>query len=340
MRAVALLGYIEVARFIGLDGHALLAECGISMSGLNDPEHRLPASSVEKLIERSAEKSGVDSFGVRMAEWRSFASIGPLSLLLQHLATVRDVVTAIRRYRHHMTDALEVELEEHGDVALIRFDLSPAIAGPQAADLALGLAYTALVGASHGRWQPETVHFTHGKPADVAYISRYFGASLEFDSSFSGFSCSRRSLDIPLPLADSAMAENAAGLLEIALPPSELSSTCEHVRRSIALLLPSGHANLKAVAANLDTTERSLQRLVARQGATFAMLLDEVRRQLAEKYLSNSRRSLTETAESLGYSKLSSFTRWFTQQFGSSPSQWRKSQLKISVSPPPTWKIG
>jgi AraC-like DNA-binding protein len=340
VRAVSLSGYTEVARFLGLDGFALLAECGIGPSALDDPEGRLPASAAVRLLERSAERSGTDSFGIRMAECRSLASIGPLSLLLQHLATVREVVTMTGRYRRLMSDVFDIELEERGDVAIIYCNLSSEISGAQAADLALGMTLTILAGASHGRWSPEVVHFTHGKPDDVSYFARYFRAPLEFDSRFSGFSCSRRSLDVPLPLADAGMAANAARLLAAAPPPSELKSVGAQVRRSIAVLLPTGRASLKAAAANLDTTQRSLQRALAAEGFTFAALLDEVRRELAERYLSNSRRSLTETAESLGYSKLSSFSRWFAQQFGESPSAWRKSQLVASHGPPPVWKIG
>src|SRR3569833_511767 len=76
VRAVTLSGYLEVARFLGLDGFAKLTEYGIGPSGLDDPEGRLPAGAVSRLLERSAEQSGVDCFGIRMAECRSFAGIG------------------------------------------------------------------------------------------------------------------------------------------------------------------------------------------------------------------------------------------------------------------------
>src|SRR3569623_651122 len=68
VRAVSLSGYLEVARFLGLDGFAMLSEYGIGPAGLDDPERRLPASAASRLLERSAERSGVDSFGMRMAE--------------------------------------------------------------------------------------------------------------------------------------------------------------------------------------------------------------------------------------------------------------------------------
>ncbi|TXI69547.1 MAG: AraC family transcriptional regulator [Limnohabitans sp.] len=42
--------------------------------------------------------------------------------------------------------------------------------------------------------------------------------------------------------------------------------------------------------------------------------------------------SMGRVAEQLGYSNLSSFTRWFTTQFGCSPSQMREQGLVQSSS--------
>jgi AraC-like DNA-binding protein len=339
VRAITLSAYVDVARFLGLDGYALLTQFGIAPSALNEPDNLLPVAAIVRLLERSAEKSGIDSFGIRLAECRSFASIGVLSLLLQHLATVRDVVEALTRYHRNLSNVLLIRLDEEEDFALITVNLAPEGDSDQTADLSLALAYMILTGASQGRWLPETVHFTRGRPRDAAYFARYFRAPLEFGSGFTGFSCSRRSLDIPLPLADPAMAANAARLLATYVP-FESSSAGQHVRQTIALMLPSGRASLKAVAANLSLSERSLQRLLASEGFGFAGLLDEVRSELAKKYLSNPARPLTEIADDLGYAKLSSFTRWFTNEFGQPPSEWRRSQLSIAASPPPIWKIG
>jgi AraC-like DNA-binding protein len=54
--------------------------------------------------------------------------------------------------------------------------------------------------------------------------------------------------------------------------------------------------------------------------------VNEARRELVETYMENPRYTLRSIAELLGYSTLSSFTRWFTAQFGSSPGAWRASR--------------
>ena len=56
---------------------------------------------------------------------------------------------------------------------------------------------------------------------------------------------------------------------------------------------------------------RTLQRRLDEGGRTFSELINEVRRELVLRYMENSRYPLRRIAELLGYSMLSSFTRWF-----------------------------
>ncbi|MCY1314272.1 hypothetical protein D9M70_648940 [compost metagenome] len=49
-----------------------------------------------------------------------------------------------------------------------------------------------------------------------------------------------------------------------------------------------------------------------------------MRRDLVLRYMENPRYSLSRIADLLGYSVASSFTRWFTCQFGKSPAAWRR----------------
>ncbi|TMJ15220.1 MAG: AraC family transcriptional regulator, partial [Alphaproteobacteria bacterium] len=99
MRLVTLTSFLEVAHFVGLDPFQLLKEAGISPGLLGDPETRWAAGPIVDLLENSASRSGCESFGILMAECRSFASLGPLSLLLERLPTSRDVLQAVIGHR-------------------------------------------------------------------------------------------------------------------------------------------------------------------------------------------------------------------------------------------------
>src|SRR6185369_6871764 len=119
-----------------------------------DPESRIPARSVCNLLEDSARASSCMTFGLAMAECRTFASLGPLSLLLEHLGSAREVIEALTQYRRHLNDILIIAVDDSETENLVRVELKAPFATPQAADLAIGVAYIAVSGASRFRWQP------------------------------------------------------------------------------------------------------------------------------------------------------------------------------------------
>ena len=323
MRAVTLSGYLEVARSVGLDGQRLLREAAITPEVLSDPELRLPASAVIGLLDRSAALSGCEAFGVLMAEARSFSSLGPLSLLLERLPDVREVILAAIDFQRHMNDVVEISLEDEGDACLIRLDLAPGYWSVQAFDHVVAMAFRMLVAASGGRWQPDCVHLVRKAPADPAPWRRVMPVPIEFGDTFNGLSSTREAMLRPNPMADAAMARHARRLLHL-LPVKPISETMrDRVRRAITLLLPSGRATIEQVAAQLGMSPRSLQRRLDDEGHQFAELLAEVRRELATAYLANSAHPVTTVAGLLGYASPSSFTRWFAGTFGASPQAWR-----------------
>ncbi len=339
MRAATIADYVEVANSVGLDGLRMLRQAGISLESLEDPENRLPAGAVVRLLERSAEESGCESFGLLIAERRTFASLGPVSLLLERLPNLRAVVRAATVFQRHLNDVVTIGMEEEAGTTLIKLDLWPEYFGAQALDAVVGTAYQVLVGASGGRWRPECVHTMREAPRDLTVWKRMFPARIEFEANFSGFSCSSASMLVPNPLADETMARNAHHLLRLLPLTTGPEPIGDKVRRTITLLLPSGRATVDQVAGQLGLSTRSLQRRLDEEGLQFAELLSGVRQELATAYLANSARPVTSVAALLGYSSPSSFTRWFAGAFGMAPQVWRANQRgRDRAGPPPVWR--
>ncbi|CPW69960.1 Probable transcriptional regulatory%2C AraC family [Mycobacteroides abscessus] len=70
VRFAALSGYVDVARASGLDPARMMREHGLDPAGLAQPDRRVAADAVIALLEASADASGVDDFGLRLAERR------------------------------------------------------------------------------------------------------------------------------------------------------------------------------------------------------------------------------------------------------------------------------
>lgn len=331
VRAVALTNYVEVARFAGLDPYEMLRNARIAPDQLDDPECRLPASAAVMLMAESARLSGRADFALLVAECRTFASLGPISLLLEHQPSLRAMIATITRFQRHMNDIVTLAVDDDGETAIIRTHIQPNYADPQAVECAIAVFYRTLSEVMRGRWQPDSVHFTHRAPADTSTHRRLFQCRIEFDAEFDGFASRSALLDLPKPDADPAMARNAERLLSLVHGSEPEGTTAERARRAIYLLIHSGSATIERVADNLGLHVRTLQRALDKDGWSFAALLNDVRRELAQRYLASEHHSIATVAHLAGYSHQSAFTRWFAAEFGSTPAAWRSGGTQATV---------
>jgi len=328
MHTAALTNYFEVARFVGLDPYAMLRRFRISPATLADPDALLNSAAVADLLEASADESGCQSFGLLMAECRTLSTLGPISLLLAHQGTARDVLAAMVEYQGVLNEVISLNIEEakgaNGDgLAIIRTGFFNGYDGRQSIELLMAIVCRTVSEVVSGRWHPDLAYFCHSAPGDLGHHMRVFQCPLIFDADFNGLVCSQASLDAPNPAAESVMARHAKRYLDMLMPELADGSITERARRSLYLLLPAGRATLEQLGANLGLHPRALQRQLVREGRSFAMLLNEVRRQLALRYLASPTHSVGAIAQMTGYATASSFSRWFAGEFDMSPAQWR-----------------
>jgi AraC-like DNA-binding protein len=92
--------------------------------------------------------------------------------------------------------------------------------------------------------------------------------------------------------------------------------------RGIDASLAQGMPTLTATAKTTQRTPRTLQRELAAEGTTFVALLDEVRRDLALKYVKDGV-GLAETSFMLHFADVSAFHRAFKRWTRMTPGQYR-----------------
>ena len=124
IRSAVLNGYYQLARSVGLDPAPLLASVGLNGRMLVDPDLRIPAASVGRLLERSASLSQAEDFGLRLAESRQLSNLGRLGLVVQQEPTLRRALEAMVRYLSLHNESLFVALEEADGVVTIRQTLN------------------------------------------------------------------------------------------------------------------------------------------------------------------------------------------------------------------------
>jgi AraC-like DNA-binding protein len=324
VRTAALNGYVELSRSLGIDPQALMRRVELDAAGLTHQDRWISGAAVVRLLELSAAESGIADFGLRMSELRRFGSLGPISLVLREEPDVRSALELLLRHEHMYNEVLHARLSEREGLATLRvgLDLGEALEDRQATELAVGAFQLVLRTFLGPRWQSLSVHFTHAAPPDLTTHERVFGPVVEFGQEFNAIVLYAGDLDSLNTMSDPLLRSYARQYFEAIAVPRD-TSALDRVRELIEILLPTGRCSVDQVARNLGMDRRSVHRRLAYSGETFSSLLNTTRTQLAEQFVANPRRSLTEIADLLGFSAPSAFSRWFREQFGCSPREWR-----------------
>jgi len=102
------------------------------------------------------------------------------------------------------------------------------------------------------------------------------------------------------------------------------------LKRMLADLLAHGEANADAACRALKLSRRTLQRRLKAEKTSFQKVLQEVRADLAVRYLSDKRLKALEVAMLLGYNSISSFTTAFKSWYDMPPVEYRQRFLALS----------
>ena len=319
---------VRAAATRGVPEAALVQATGFDPAAANDPDARISIALEERLWAEAAARSGDDAFGIHAAESAlTPGAFGVMDYAIRTAPTVGAALARLARYNRLEHDVAVFTIAERDDVARIEhaFRVGGLVQGRHGAEFTIASIVVAIAQLSDAPCRGRAVEFRHDAPASTAEHLRVFGVSPRFSAPVNALEVDRAVLDRPVVAADPALwrviERHAEALLAARPDPAE--SAAERVRRLLAQTLADGQASLATVAARLRMSERSLQRRLASEGVSFDALLDEVRLDLARRYLGDSRLAIAEVAYLLGYSEPSAFHRAFRRWTGTTPREAR-----------------
>ncbi|HEY4168504.1 MAG TPA: AraC family transcriptional regulator ligand-binding domain-containing protein, partial [Reyranella sp.] len=166
------------------------------------------------------------------------------------------------------------------------------------------------------------------QPSYQALYAGAFGCTASFDQPHDAIVFRRADLELPLVSANprvAAMFEDAAER-DLQTYEASGSRTAAAVREILERQLHGDVPDIESVSRALFLSARTLQRRLAEEGVRFSTLLDEVRLEMAKRYLSAGRATLTEIAYLLGFSEPNSFFRSFKRWTGKTPADFRQAR--------------
>src|SRR5260221_2773033 len=208
IRSASLTHYPELARSVGIDPKAMLKQARLPLHCLERPDLRIAVAGVRRLLEASAEASGVAEFGLRLAEHGGFSTLGPVALVVREQATVGAAIEALSRYIQLQNEAMRLEIDRRDDLVTIAMFLRGGRqrATRQSTELALGRIHRLIASLLPVDWHPLEVHLAHSPPHRRAYHRKFFGCDVTFNSEFDAIILHARDMDRAIPTAHPMLA--------------------------------------------------------------------------------------------------------------------------------------
>ena len=314
-----------------VDRHGLLEPLGIDFDADPDPSAMVSDDAYYAFF---AEAARQDPDGVALP-LRTGASMrcdeyGAFGLAWKSAENLRGSWNRAERYARVLTSVAfyEIEVAEEG----VFFHLHRN--GER--DLGLRLSNEATIASAFAISQqvttqplkPLAVFFKHSGPDSIAAHEAHFGCPVHFDTDRDAILVQPDVLDIANRQGDPGIANFFDTHLEAELEKyADDSALDKRVRIQVSRALSEGVPRISDIAGRLGMSGRTLQRRLADRGYTFQDLVDESRRQLAERLLAETAYPLAEIAFLTGFSEQSAFNRAFKRWAGQTPRSFRlKSQ--------------
>lgn len=323
IRSATLTHYPEVAQSVGIDPRAMLRKVRLPLETLERPDLRIAVTSLRRLLELSAAASGVEEFGLLMAERGALANLGPVALVVREQATIGDALKALARFIHIHHSGMRLSIQPGNDIVTLAIDLRGALsrAPRQSTEMALGSLHRIIRSLAGEDWQPLEAHLTHSPPRNRRYYRSFFGCPLVFNAESDALVISARDLECAIPSAHPLIANYLEKRVEaIDVRPRQWD---ERVIEVVRTLLNNGDCTADRVAEHFACTRRTIHRHLAECGTSFSEILDAERADLALRLIEDRNRPLANVAEMLGFSAQSAMARWFKGRFGRSVTEWR-----------------
>lgn len=331
MRSIAPI--LDQLNALGFPKDRALACLGVERAALRDPDTRFDYRSVERLWQSAIDTTGDPSLPLRAARRVRAGDFGVLTYIASASRDSRSAFESLRELIPLMSTLADIDLDASGERPIVRYRWNAGfeISVPTREYAVGAIVQTSRAVGSHS-WGPEEAWFAYPPPDHADDYERILELPVHFDAGHDAVVFSASMLEDPNPASDPALVralERHAQELLAKLPlGDDLQS---RVRHQIASLLPSG-ASAEAVAGALRMSARSLRRRLEAEDTSYKQILDEVRCELARRYLAQEQRRVEEVAFALGFSDGSAFHKAFRRWTGESPTEFARNPARASES--------
>ena len=304
----------------------LLAKAGLSVEQIDDRSARVKARSQIRFLELAADALQDDLLGFHLARDYDLREIGLLYYVLASSDVLHDALQKAARYSGIANEGVALKFRATGKPRL-RWITSASNAGRTVTISSSGWCpwFACAASLPTAGLIPSRIRVVHHRKKMPAEFRSLLGCEVEFGSAVDEVVFPAAVASMAIGSADPHLNELLTKYCEEALAhraPAR-GSLRSSVENAMAPLLPHGQANAVEIARRIGMSHRTLVRRLSAEGLTFSDIAEDLKGDLARRYLRDGDLPISQIAWLLGYREVSAFTHAFRRWTGMTPRQAR-----------------
>jgi AraC-like DNA-binding protein len=326
------------AKKAGIELESLLRKAALTPHQIEDPAARLRVRDQISFLNLAANALQDDLLGFHLSQPADLREMGFLYYVLASSEMLSEALQRAARYSSAVNEGIALKYIDGREVC-ITFDyvgVSRHLDRHQIEFLVTALVRICrqLTGL---RLVPTRVRLTHRRESGCSEFSAFLGCEVEFGAAVDEVAFATTIKHMPVVSADPYLNKFLISYCEEAHSrrPTNRGPFQSSVENKIVPLLPHGKARAGEIARRLGVSQRTLARRLSLEGLTFSDVLDSLRSDLAERYLTDEELSISQIAWLLGYQEVSAFTHAFKRWTGKTPREARSRGPAVTQGAPP-----
>jgi AraC-like DNA-binding protein len=322
---IARLAYAQ-AKEAGVGLEPLLKKAGLTLSQIEQPGIRLRVRDQISFLNLAAGALQDDLLGFHLAQSFELREIGLLYYVMSSSEMLSEALQRGVRYSSIVNDGISLIYIDRRDVG-ISFDYIGV--GRHLDRHQIEFWMTTLVRMCRQltglHLVPSRVRLTHRRNGVHSEFVKFLGGDFEFGAAVDEVAFATTIKPMPVVGADPYLNKLLISNCEESLSGQLInrSSFRSSVENAIVPLLPHGKLRAGEIARRLGVGQRTFARRLSSEGLTFSNILESLRCDLAERYLTDEDLSISQIAWLLGYQEVSALTHAFKRWTGKTPREVR-----------------
>ncbi len=312
----------------GYDWESFCAYAGMDAGLFRIPEARIVQGDFERIVKVAARYTGDDMFGLHQSQRLNLYDLGVLGYVMLHSKTLGKALSAYQQYNFIDCSGLNVDVEVQGEDVVISMFLGNTQEDPSRHFIEgmMTSTYQALLALGCRSLPFKEVRFVHAPPSQIEEYEAVLGIMPLFHQKANSMRFSKEILDYSIIGSDTrlldvfqAMAEEVSAKLA-----SSYSGMTSNLNKWIIECMPSHFPNLQEAAKEFLISPRTLQSRLKAENTSYNRLANEVRKELAIRYLAHPEYTIGEIAYLLHFSEPSAFQTTFRKWMNLTPGEYRQ----------------